>query len=729
MRLWTIRAAAALLSASLPFSLQKNHEDPCAQIASEWAESDTAVQFPADLAQACLKSIPYDEKRSRFILDQLQLYFQFFAAQTYYKSPPQYFELLPVNANDTFEYFYDRLEEGSHAYANNLEFDHDLMNFFGSYRHASMQFLPACSGAFLFRHDQPLVAISPDTPSSEAKIYVVLDPYGIPQIGPEVDTIDGQPVIDYLKHLTSTLPSLQYVDPDARWNELFFRRSNADARLGAFAQRFVYPEGGQIIVKYKDGSEAPLTWTAEIFSGVAEMTPDEVHLPWSDKHSFLEKVCLRPMDPALCKRQEGSLYTVHKRGLHRKRDSHPTSMWGYPTPVLHTHGHELSLFEYDEYSVFVISSFDPHPGNTQDGLAFVLDFQETFWEALESVKEYDKKIGKKRPLLIDLSHNDGGRQILAHEAARMLLPNTDHYFLANRRWSPALKDLMTADFSVNHASVFNHRYYKNENGGDFKDAQDLLGPVYKDGDYFTKFMEPNHEEIIAELWGDHYVELGDAYWTASDLVVIADGLCQGACAILLEALQAQGVRVAAYGGRPDQWKMQGAGGLKGHSPAEFTKIDEEIYYILGVAAWDNPNMPKPLPYNMLWGSVGLENRFRKGESTPMEFQHLPATWTQKFTKDMFDGAHAIWQKTYSLLLNSAPDESQKKNLGPQKGSAEQKDSIALNNDDDDDFGSDELDLKLPIGDWNLGKYIHDFFDGYSPENIFQLDKFFNDDDD
>lgn len=64
---------------------------------------------------------------------------------------------------------------------------------------------------------------------------------------------------------------------------------------------------------------------------------------------------------------------------------------------------------------------------------------------------------------------------------------------------------------------------------------------------------------------------------------MADGLCNGACAIFVEALQSQKVKVAAYGGRPGH-KMQGAGGLKGHSAASFTKIDEEVYYILGASS-------------------------------------------------------------------------------------------------------------------------------------------------
>ena len=425
-----------------------------------------------------------------------------------------------MDTNNTFEYFYGRVDGEDDGYKNNLEFDQDLMHFFGSYRHAGMEYLPACSGAFIFRHDHPLFAVSPKNPTDEPQIHVVLDPWDVPRLGPEVDTIDGQPVIDYLKKLTGTLPSLKYLDPDARWNDLFFHRSNTDARLGAFAQRFIYPEGQPIIIKYKDGAEVTPKWTADVYQGISELTSDGEHLPWTDGASFLKNVCLRPMDPETCKAKDKS-YSIHKRGLHTKRDDHPLSMWGYPTPVLHSYGHEVSLFEYEAYSVLAISSFDPHPGNIQDGMEFLLDFLQTFHKALESIKAYDKKVGKKRLLLLDLSHNDGGRQILAHEAARMLLPDADHFFLVNRRWSPALRDLMIAGFSENHASVFNYRYYKDENGKDFKDAHAALGPVCNKDDCFTHLMMPDHEQIMTELWGKDYVDPSDSYWSPSDIVVVS----------------------------------------------------------------------------------------------------------------------------------------------------------------------------------------------------------------
>lgn len=479
-------------------------------------EADYSVNFPAELAQACLKSVPYEEKRAEFILEQLKLYFQFFSAQTYYKNPPSFFEVLPVDTNSTFKYLDGQVNKG--AYKNNLEFDHDLMNFFGSFRHAAVDYLPACSGAFIFRNDHPLFAIAPKKPTDDPHIHIVLDPYGTPRLGPQVKEINGAPVLEYLHGLTRKLPGLKYVDPDARWNDLFFHRSNGDARLGAFAQRFIYPDGDKLVMKYQDGSEVTVRWTAEVFTGVAEYTTDGVHLPWTDKNTFLQNVCLGSVDPLTCK---DGLYSVHKRGLHTKRDQAPISMWGYPTPTLHTKGHELTFYEDEKYSVLAISSFDPHPGSTEDGMEFIYDFQQIFYEALLSVKAKDKKVGKTRKLIIDLSHNDGGRQIIAHEAARMLLPDVDHYFLSNRRWSPALRDLMTASSQDNSASIFNFHYFKDENGKDFKDANDILGPVCRDSDCFTKLMQSDQEKIIAEAWGQEYDAPKKGHWKPDDLLVVS----------------------------------------------------------------------------------------------------------------------------------------------------------------------------------------------------------------
>ena len=59
-------------------------------------------------------------------------------------------------------------------------------------------------------------------------------------------------------------------------------------------------------------------------------------------------------------------------------------------------------------------------------------------------------------------------------------------------------------------------------------------------------------------------------------------------------MQSQKVKVAAFGGRPGSWKMQGAGGLKAHSPAIFEKIDEEIYYVLGKEAVSTPRYLKTI---------------------------------------------------------------------------------------------------------------------------------------
>jgi len=402
----------------------------------------------------------------------------------------------------------------------------------------------------------------------------VLEPYTAPRLGAEVETINGEPVLDYLHGLTMKLPELKYVDPDARWNALFFHRSNTNVKLGAFAERFVYPEGEKIVIKYKGAEEVPVGWTAELFGEVAELTPEGQDHPWTDTDSFLRNVCLSSTDPEICTEDGFSKRSLTKRG------GNTTSMWGYPTPIVYTQGYELRLFEKDKYSVLAISSFDPHPGNNRPSVEFIQDFLEVLHKAIKSIMENDKRLKTKRKLLIDLSHNDGGRQILAYEVARALLSNPEDLFLVNRRWSPGLRDLMTADIQEDYASILNYRYYQDENGVDFKDAYDLLGPVFHDDDYFTKLMRPNLAKIksAVEIPGNEYGSSNLTYWRPEDIIVVADGLCHSACAILLEALQAKKVKVVAYGGRPGQ-KMQGAGGLKGHAPASFSRIDEEIYHL------------------------------------------------------------------------------------------------------------------------------------------------------
>ena len=523
MRLQRLSAAIALLSTTLPSSLQSNGGDTCADIAKAWTGAGT--YFPADSALACLKSVEFDETRAKDILDQLRLYFQFFAAQAYYTNLPAFSEVAPVDTNKTFDSVGERISTG--YYKTHLDYDYELMNFFASYRHSSVEYITACSGAFLFRHEFPLFAVAPKDSTDSLTIHVVLDPYGDyggPTLGPEVDTINGQPVLDFLLSLINTLPDLNYFDPDARWNALFYHRSNGGARFGAFAQRLEYDDKeDSLAIKYKNGTQISVQWTAEV-TDVVSGWGSETKLPWTDKASFLSEVCLRKPGPVTCDDfDETDPSNVLKRGLKVKRNSPdpPTTMWGYPTPEIQTQGQELCLYNYDSYSVLAISSFDPQPGNSQDAKAFVDGFQESLYQAIQSIQKQDKSLGTKRKLLIDLSHNDGGRQILAHEAARLLFPGADHFYLVNRRWSPALHDLMTANFPADYPSALNYRYYQNENGQDFSSASDLLGPLYHDNDYFTKYMQPNQEKVMDELWGDKYVVPTDNYWSSEDIIVVS----------------------------------------------------------------------------------------------------------------------------------------------------------------------------------------------------------------
>ncbi|KAF8425551.1 hypothetical protein EV426DRAFT_51050 [Tirmania nivea] len=138
-------------------------------------------------------------------------------------------------------------------------------------------------------------------------------------------------------------------------------------------------------------------------------------------------------------------------------------------------------------------------------------------------------------------------------------------------------------------------------------------------------------------------------------------------------------------------------------------------------------MPKPLPIRMLWGSIGLENRFRKGETKPMEFIRHQATWTHKFTKAMFEGAQAVWDDAYKLASTNATVDTDEISADSEKkafsGSSKDKSQPQLSgtsNAADDDPPSPDTNAIDDFMTWHLGQYVWEFFNGFHPVDIFKV---------
>ena len=229
-----ISRIAQILAAVSPLLSFADADDPCEKIYSP--SLGTKGEIPAASALDCLKSVPLDVDHAKETIKQLRLYMQFYSAQAYFGKPPEpKLELAPVELNKTLDTIEKNL--GSNGYSGFYAFSKDIFDMFGLYRDGHVQFWPTCLTPFYFKHDYPLISLG-SSPSEVPQIYLArIGRDGQVTVGDQVVKInDGDPV-EFLTKLTHTSPWLDWVDPDARFNDLLVSMTGGEWSSGAFAGR------------------------------------------------------------------------------------------------------------------------------------------------------------------------------------------------------------------------------------------------------------------------------------------------------------------------------------------------------------------------------------------------------------------------------------------------------------------------------------------------------------
>ena len=100
-----------------------------------------------------------------------------------------------------------------------------------------MQFWPACLTPFYFKHDYPLISLG-SSPADVPQIYLArIDSDGQLSVDDHVVKInDGDPV-EFLTKMANNSPWLDWVDPDARFNDVTVNMFGGKWAAGAFAKR------------------------------------------------------------------------------------------------------------------------------------------------------------------------------------------------------------------------------------------------------------------------------------------------------------------------------------------------------------------------------------------------------------------------------------------------------------------------------------------------------------
>ena len=207
--------------------------DPCEQIYPSLVQN---AKIPAKAALDCLKSIPLDTDYAKETMHQLRQYMPFYSAQVYFRNPPEpKLELVPVELNKTLDTIEKNL--ASNGYSGFYSFSKDIFDMFGLYRDGHVLFLPACLAPFYFTHDYPLISLG-SSPEEIPQIYLAqISSDGQLSVGDRVVKINGGDPVEFLTKLANTSPWLDWVDPDARFNELTVSMMGGGWMNGAFALR------------------------------------------------------------------------------------------------------------------------------------------------------------------------------------------------------------------------------------------------------------------------------------------------------------------------------------------------------------------------------------------------------------------------------------------------------------------------------------------------------------
>lgn len=255
-----------------------------------------------------------------------------------------------------------------------------------------------------------------------------------------------------------------------------------------------------------------------------------------------------------------------------------------------------------------------------------------------------KSTGAER-LLIDVTGNGGGNVAIGQNLARQLFPTSDKVFFdSNMRWNPTLDVMMKkGDQQMIAASYFALHGLRKPSGENWTSFDEMLGPVHRDGDYFTKISITNEDKDNANtgIYPDYPMEQP---FKLQNVILVSSGLCGSTCAVFAEALQTIGVRSVTFGGRPRRGPMQAVGGVKGNQVLVFDDITKwELSLIKNDPTFNKADlsvqgikMARPLVIRVTNGRINFRNSWRRddGQHLPIEFLYTPTDWKLLYTAEM-----------------------------------------------------------------------------------------------
>lgn len=380
-------------------------------------------------------------------------------------------------------------------------------------------------------------------------------------------TINGQPAADVL--LKAGLETLQYSDPDAIYNLMFYSLPLYLEEVGS-----AWSAGGHIYGFANDTTTYGFANGSTLVQKNVAIT--NVDFSQIDSGASLFEVYELPAtsdsSAATSTIPTGSPSVTPTPTTTSTAAVTTTQINGYPTPViLHPDGYTGGYFlPNSSVAVLVISGFI----NTAETVGADYIQQQVIKKFLA-----DCKTAGKTKLIVDVQANGGGSVYNGIDAFKQLFPTIEPFGGTRFRYNTIVGELskLWTESGVYNTSDFSPYQTQAEldvNLQDFKSYQDLAGPFEIYGDEFTALVRNNLSDTTQQVDNDIIVSgyanetnIAPQVFAAEDIVLLYDGTCGSTCAVFSELMKSQGgVRSVAVGGRPKPGPMQGVAGSKGYVP-------------------------------------------------------------------------------------------------------------------------------------------------------------------
>ncbi|KAJ5110139.1 hypothetical protein N7532_002784 [Penicillium argentinense] len=171
-------------------------------------------------------------------------------------------------------------------------------------------------------------------------------------------------------------------------------------------------------------------------------------------------------------------------------------------------------------------------------------------------------------------------------------------------------------------------------------------------------------------YGPAPLKIKKSLFPAKNIAILTDGDCASTCALFVKLMKRQGVRTIAFGGRPTEGPMQGAGGVKGGQSLQINYLNGYIQQanqaiqkasgtsspILTKSEWEKFNETSPnLDTSYSWnGNINLRNEYDPEDSdTPLQFVYEAAECRRFYTLQNYLQQETTWQAAATSMFGDS----------------------------------------------------------------------------